>query len=145
QHTQTVPPPRRQHRARHFDMPLPVFGKGRPRKPRPLVETTPRIGVGDLRGIARLPLRGVAREGTVRVLVNGKLEALDGVCEARNYGGGGQRYFLCPTCSRRVWHLYLRDERLVPAVRRPDLQEPAHAQAGIEPCARSAPQARCAA
>ena len=32
--------------------------------------------------------------------------------DARNYGGDGQRFFLCPTCSRKVQHLYFRDERL---------------------------------
>ena len=94
-------------------MSLPVFGKGRPRKPRPTVETTPRIGVRDLPRAAR-SLSTVSRaSGTsVRVVVNGKPEALDVVCDPRNYGGDGQRFFPCPTCSRKVQHLYLRDERL---------------------------------
>ena len=61
---------------------------------------------------ATAPLTAFARETTVSILVNGKPEALDVVCDPRNYGGGGQRYFLCPACSRKVWHLYLRDERL---------------------------------
>ena len=92
--------------------PLPVFGKGRPRKPRPTVENTPRIYIGELRGAACLPLTAFAREATVSVLINGKLEAIDVVCDPRNYGGDGQRFFLCATCSRKVQHLYLRDERL---------------------------------
>jgi hypothetical protein len=60
-----------------------------------------------------LPLTAFAREATVSVLINGKLEAIDVVCDPRNYGGDGQRFFLCATCSRKVQHLYLRDERLV--------------------------------
>jgi hypothetical protein len=32
------------------------------------------------------------------------------VRDARNYGGDGQRYFLCPVCSRKVYHLYLRSD-----------------------------------
>jgi hypothetical protein len=93
-------------------MSLPIFGKGRPRKPRRTVETTPRIGVGDLQGAATAPLSSFAREATISILVNGKPEAIDVMCDLRNYGGDGQRYFLCPTCSRKVFHLYLRDERL---------------------------------
>jgi hypothetical protein len=87
------------------------FG-GKPHKPRPTVENTPRIGVGDLQGAARLPLTAFAREATISVLVNGKPETIDVVCDPRNYGGDGQRFFLCPACSRKVQHLYLRDERL---------------------------------
>ena len=60
-----------------------------------------------------MPLTAFAREATVRVLVNAKPEALDVVSDPRNYGGDGQRFFLCPACSRKVQHLYLRDERLV--------------------------------
>src|SRR5262249_58803372 len=82
---------------------------GRPRKPRPTVETVPRICVGDL---ASLPLGGLAREATVRVVVNGRLEALDVVCDARNYGGDGPTFFLCPACSRKGQPFYFRGERL---------------------------------
>src|SRR5262249_60672812 len=85
---------------------------GRPRKLRAIVETTPRIGVRDLPRVARLPLT-VAREASVSILVNGKPETIDVVSDPRNYGGDGQRFFLCPACSRKVQHLYLLDERLV--------------------------------
>ena len=86
------------------------FG-GKPHKSRPTVENTPRIGVGDLQGIATAPLTAFAREATISILVNGKLERIDVVCDPRNYGGDGQRFFVCG-CGRRVQHLYLRDERL---------------------------------
>ena len=76
------------------------------------VETTPRIGVKDLPRVARLLLTAFAREATISILVNGRPEAIDVVCDPRNYGGDGQRFFLCPACSRKVQHLYLRDERL---------------------------------
>ena len=59
-----------------------------------------------------MPLTAFAREATISILVNGKPEALDVVCDPRNYGGDGQRFFLCPTCSRKVEHLYLRNEQL---------------------------------
>ena len=99
---------RRQQRATYFDMSRPVsFGKGRPRKPRPTVETTPRIFIGD---IARALFTPRPREATVCVVVNGKPEVLDVVFEDRNYGGRGQPYFLCGTCSRKCQHLYLRDD-----------------------------------
>jgi hypothetical protein len=92
-------------------MPTAPFGfGGKPHKPRPTVETTPRIGVGDLQKVARPPYGPLAREATVRVVVNGKPEALDVVCDARNYGGDGQRFFLCPMCSKKVQHLYLPRE-----------------------------------
>jgi len=88
-----------------------------------------------------LPLTAFARETTVSVLVNGKPEALDVVSDARNYGGDGQRFFLCPDCSRKVQHLYLRDERL--ACRRcAGLQEPTHETPWPAPCARYTPQAQ---
>jgi len=80
------------------------FGKGRPRKPRPTVETTPRIFIGD---IARALFTPRPREATVRVIVNGKPEVLDVVFEDRNFGGRGQPYFLCGTCARKCQHLYL--------------------------------------
>src|SRR5262249_45183698 len=87
------------------------FGRGgKPRpKTRPLVEDVPRIGVGD---IARSLLTPRARE-EVRVVVNGKPEVLDVVFDDRNYGGRGQAFFLCGTCSKKVQHLYFRDERPV--------------------------------
>jgi len=92
-------------------MSLPVFGKGRPRKPRPTVETTPRIGVREIQGAAQPPLSGSrAREATVSILVNGKPETIDVVCDPRNYGGDGQRFLLCVMCSRKVQHLYLPRE-----------------------------------
>src|SRR5215831_20138767 len=92
-------------------MTLSAFGKGRPRKPRPLVDTTPRICVYDVRGVATAPLTALARE-TVTVVINGAEMVIDVVRDARHLGGDGQRYFLCPDCSRKVWHLYVRDERL---------------------------------
>src|SRR5215471_13980353 len=81
---------------------------GRPPKPRPLVETTPRICAYDLRKVAGAPLTALARE-ELRVVVNGRSEVLEVVCDARFFGGDGQRFFLCPACSRKVQHLYLRD------------------------------------
>ena len=68
---------------------------------------------GRVGGGAQPPLGPFAREATVRVLVNGKPEAIDVVSDPRNYGGDGQRFFLCGRCSKKVQHLYyLRDERL---------------------------------
>src|SRR5262249_16404723 len=92
-------------------MTLSAFGKGRPRKPRPLVDTTPRICVYDVRGVATAPLTALARE-TVTVVINGAEMVIDVVRDARHLGGDGQRYFLCPDCSRKVWHLYLRADHL---------------------------------
>jgi hypothetical protein len=92
-------------------MTLSTFGKGRPRKPRPLVDTTPRICVYDVRGVATAPLTALARE-EITVVINGAEMVIDVVRDARHLGGDGQRYFLCPDCSRKVWHLYVRDERL---------------------------------
>jgi len=57
-----------------------------------------------------LPLTAFAREATISILVNGKPETIDVVCDPRNYGGDGQRFFLCPVCSRKVQHLYLPRE-----------------------------------
>src|SRR5262249_12894271 len=85
---------------------------GKSRKPRACVEDVPRICIYDLQGVARSPFTGFAREATVDVVVNGAKMAIDVVCDARHLGGDGQRYFLCPDCSRKVWHLYVRDERL---------------------------------
>ena len=80
------------------------FGRGgRPRQPRTCIEDVPRIEVKNLAASLRGPL---ARK-TVTVAVNGAEMALDVVRDARFFGGDGQRYFLCPTCSRKVWHLYL--------------------------------------
>jgi hypothetical protein len=70
------------------------------------------VEIGAMGFAARLPLTPLARETTISILVNGKLEAIDVVCDPRNYGGDGQRFFLCPVCSRKIFHLYLRDERL---------------------------------
>jgi hypothetical protein len=87
-------------------MPTTPFGVGgRPRKPRTCVEHVPRIGVKDLAGV---PFTGSARE-EVRVVTDGRPEVLEVVCDARFFGGDGQRFFLCPACSRKVQHLYLRD------------------------------------
>src|SRR5262249_36981665 len=80
---------------------------GRPRKSRPTVEATARIFVGDL---ARSLFTGLAREGSVTVVINGGPEAISVVCDPRNYGGRGQPYFLCGMCSRKCQHLYLRDD-----------------------------------
>jgi len=91
-------------------MTLSTFGKGRPRKPRPLVDTTPRICVYDVRGVATVPLTAAPARETVTVVINGAEMVIDVVRDARHLGGA-QRYFLC-ACGRRVWHLYLRaDER----------------------------------
>jgi hypothetical protein len=88
------------------------FGVGPQRNPRACVEDTPRISVYDLRGVAAAPLSPLAREATVRVVIDGRTETLEVVWEPRYLGGDGQRFFLCP-CSRKVRHLYARaDEPL---------------------------------
>ena len=107
QHHQIATAPRRQHCATNFDMSLPVFGKGRPRKSRSFIENTARIFVGDVARALSAALPARARTTTARVVVNGKPEVLDVVFEDRNYGGRGQSYFLCGTCSKKVLHLYL--------------------------------------
>jgi hypothetical protein len=85
---------------------------GKPRKPRPLVDTTPRICVYDLRGVATAPLTAFARETTVHVVVNDKPQVLHVVWEPRHLGGDGQEFFVCG-CGRRVQHLYLRADKLL--------------------------------
>jgi hypothetical protein len=56
-----------------------------------------------------LPLTAFAREATISILVNGKPETIDVVCDPRNYGGDGQKFFVCG-CGRRVQHLYARPD-----------------------------------
>ena len=79
-------------------MTLSTFGKGRPRKPRHLVDTTPRICVYDVRGVATAPLTVPARE-TVTVVINGAEMVIDVVRDARYLGGDGQRTF-CALIAR---------------------------------------------
>ena len=69
-------------------------------------------GSGGVDPPATAPLTALARE-TVTVVINGAEMVIDVVRDARHLGGDGQRYFLCPTCSQKVWHLYVRaDEQL---------------------------------
>src|SRR5215471_19152792 len=63
------------------------FGKGRARKSRPLVETTPRV--------AQPPSTGVARE-EVRVVIEGAPQTLEIVRQARIYGQ--EAFWICPKC-----------------------------------------------
>src|SRR5215471_18401365 len=72
------------------------FGKGRPRKSRPLVETTRRV--------AQPPSTGVARE-EVRVVIEGKEWTLEIVRQPRIHGQ--EAFWLCPRCGSARWHLYL--------------------------------------
>src|SRR5262245_9563067 len=74
------------------------FANGRPRKPRPLVETTPRI--------ASAPHRGVARE-QVTVVLDGKEQTLTIVRQPRIHGQ--EAFWDCPHCGKLRWHLYVRD------------------------------------
>ena len=69
-----------------------------------------RIKAG-LAAAATAPLTALARE-EITVVINGAEMVIDVVRDARHLGGDGQRYFLCPDCSRKVWHPYVRDERL---------------------------------
>jgi len=75
------------------------FANGRPRKPRPLVETTPRI--------ASAPHRGVARE-EVHVVIDGRSQELE-VIRQNRINGGQVAYWRCPRCEALRWHLYLRN------------------------------------
>lgn len=84
------------HRACGIDFGMFPFGKGRPRRPKPIVETTPRI--------ASAPHRGVARE-EVRVVVDGVEQRLAIVRQDRIHGQ--EAFWECPTCARLRWHLYL--------------------------------------
>src|SRR5215831_112130 len=77
------------------------FGKGRPRKSRPLVETTPRV--------AQPPSTGVARE-EVRVVVDGKEQVLMIVRQDRIHGQ--EAYWDCPRCGKLRWHLYLHNSEI---------------------------------
>ena len=72
------------------------FRSGRPRKPRPTVETTPRV--------APPPHRGLARE-EVRVVIDGKEQTLEIVRQPRIHGQ--EAFWLCPRCGSARWHLYL--------------------------------------
>jgi hypothetical protein len=86
---------------------------GGTRKPRATVENTARIFVGDvarsLSTVSRAREGGEATASAIGVLINGKPEALDVVPDPRFFGGV-QAFFLCPTCSRKCRHLYLRDD-----------------------------------
>ena len=75
------------------------FRKGRPRKPRATVETTPRI--------ASPPSAGIAREEVV-VLVDGAERRLEVIRQDR-INGGLAAYWRCPTCEALRWHLYLHN------------------------------------
>lgn len=90
------------------------FGSGSIRKPRPLVETTPRICVYDLPGVATAPLTGLAREGSVLLSIGGQGAIAIELAHLPQTLGGTQTFFLCPNpdCARRVHHLYWRNEQL---------------------------------
>src|SRR5215471_11513184 len=85
-----------QHRNCGKDFHMFPFGKGRPHKPRPTVETMPRV--------APPPHRGLARE-EVRVVVDGKEQTLEIVRQPRIHGQ--EAFWLCPRCGSARWHLYL--------------------------------------
>jgi len=72
------------------------FGKGRPRKSRPLVETTPRV--------AQPPSTGVARE-EVRVVIEGAPQTLEIVRQARIYGQ--EAFWICPKCASTRLYLFV--------------------------------------
>ena len=77
------------------------FGKGRPRKPRATVETTPRI--------ASPPSRGVARE-EVHVVVDGAPQELEIIRQERIHGQ--EAYWVCSRCGELRWHLYVRNSEI---------------------------------
>src|SRR5262245_22381192 len=72
------------------------FGKGRPRKPRPLIETTPKIASASSKGLAR---------EEVRVFVDGVPQTLEIVRQPRIHGQ--EAFWRCPRCEALRWHLYL--------------------------------------
>jgi len=72
------------------------FRNGRPRKPRPLVENTPRV--------PQPPSAGPAREA-VGVVFDGVERTLDIVRQPRIHGQ--EAFWLCAKCSKPRWHLYL--------------------------------------
>jgi len=100
-----------------------------------------RIKAG-LAAAATAPLTALARE-EITVVINGAEMVIDVVRDARHLGGDGQRYFLCPDCSRKVWHPYVRDERL--ACRKCaalDYRSRHVRRRGAKSCAPAAPEAR---
>jgi hypothetical protein len=73
------------------------FANGRPRRPRPTVENTPRV--------AQPPSAGLAHE-EVRVVMDGVEQTLEIVRQPRIHGQ--EAYWLCPgPCGELRWHLYL--------------------------------------
>src|SRR5262245_34435219 len=74
------------------------FRKGRPRRPRATVETTPRV--------ASPPHKGLARE-EVRVVIDGVPQTLEIVRQDRIHGQ--EAYWRCPTCGELRWHLYVHN------------------------------------
>jgi hypothetical protein len=77
------------------------FGKGRPRKSRPLVENTPRV--------ASPPHRGLARE-EVTLLVDGAPQTLEIVRQDRIHGQ--EAYWVCSRCGELRWHLYVHNNEI---------------------------------
>src|SRR5215831_291115 len=85
-----------QHRNCGKDFHMFPFGKGRPHKPRPTVETMPRV--------APPPHRGLAREEVV-VVVDGREQRLEIIRQDRIRSQQG--YWQCPRCGELRWHLYV--------------------------------------
>lgn len=75
------------------------FGKGRAKKPRLTVESTPRI--------ASPPHRGVARE-SLTVRIDGAEQVLEVIRQDR-INGGQEAYWQCPRCGELRWHLYVHN------------------------------------
>src|SRR5262249_7204503 len=118
-------------------------GKGRPRKPRPLVDTTPRICVYDVRGVATVPLTTAPARETVTVVINGA----DGDrCGARCSPPWRRRaalFFVPDLLAKSLASLRpSRRATRVPEVRRLGLSKQVRAPARIEPCAPAAREDR---
>jgi hypothetical protein len=77
------------------------FGKGRPRKPRPLVENTTRVASPSHRGLAR-------EEVTLRV--DGVEHVIEIVRQERIHGQ--EAYWCCPRCGELRWHLYVHNSEV---------------------------------
>lgn len=90
------------------------FGSGSIRKPRPLVENTPRVDVYELLGMATAPLSVLAREARVLLSIGGQEAIAVELEHMPQTLGGVQTFFLCPNpdCRRRCHHLYWRNEQL---------------------------------